>query len=85
MRLVRFHAIQSIALAVAWVVIWVAITIIHLALHDIPLIGVLFLLVDLAVSVAFFIAWLVVMLKASKGEYFKLPVIGDFAAKQANS
>ena len=85
MRLVRFHAIQSIALAVAWVVIWIAITIIHLALHVIPLIGVLFLLVDLAVSVAFFIAWLVVMLKASKGEYFKLPIIGDFAAKQANS
>jgi uncharacterized membrane protein len=85
MRLVRFHAIQSIALAVAWVTIWIAITIIHLALHVIPFIGVLFLLVDLAISVGFFIAWLLAILKASKGEYFKLPIIGDFAAKQANS
>jgi uncharacterized membrane protein len=84
MRLVRFHAIQSIALAVAWVAIWIAITIIHIVLHFIPFIAVLFLLVDLAVSVGFFIAWLIAMLKASKGEYFKLPVIGDFAAKQAN-
>jgi uncharacterized membrane protein len=85
MRLVRFHAMQSIALAVAWIAIWIAITIIHIALHFIPFISVLFLLVDLAISVGFFIAWLFCILKASKGEYFKLPIIGDFAAKQANS
>jgi uncharacterized membrane protein len=35
------------------------------------------------VAVVLFIAWLVAILKASKGEYYKLPVIGDFAERQA--
>ena len=85
MRLVRFHSIQSLALAVAWVAVWVGISILHIALHFVPFIGVLFLLLDLVVAVAFFIAWLLAILKASKGEYYKLPIIGDFAEKQANS
>jgi len=85
MRLVRFHSIQNLALCVAWMAIWIGITILHVVMHFIPFIGVLFLLVDLAVSVGFFVAWLICILKASKGEYFKLPIIGDFAEKQANS
>lgn len=85
MRLVKFHSIQNLALAVAWIAIWIGITILHVVMHFIPFIGVLFLLVDLLVSVGFFIAWLICILKASKGEYFKLPIIGDFAEKQANS
>jgi uncharacterized membrane protein len=35
--------------------------------------------------VGFFIVWLLCILKASKGEYFKLPLIGDFAAKQVGA
>ncbi len=85
MRLVRFHSIQSLALAVVWIATWVAVTILHVMLHFIPFIGLLFVLVDLAVCVGFFVAWLLAILKASKGEYYKLPVIGDFAEKQANS
>jgi uncharacterized membrane protein len=38
-----------------------------------------------AVGICFFILWLVTILKASKGEWFKLPIIGDFAMKQAQS
>jgi uncharacterized membrane protein len=82
MRLVKFHSIQCIALHVAWITVWVALTILHVAMHFIPLIGLLFVLVDLVVAVGFFIVWLLCILKASKGEYFKLPFIGDFAAKQ---
>ncbi|HZU08321.1 MAG TPA: DUF4870 domain-containing protein [Pseudacidobacterium sp.] len=85
MRLVKFHAIQCIALHVAWVAVWVAATILQIVLHFIPFIGLLFVLVDLGIGVVFFIAWLMAILKASKGEYFKLPVIGEFAAKQANA
>ncbi len=81
MRLVRFHAMQSIALTVAWIVVWVALTILHIVLHFIPFVGLLFLLVDLAVAVGFFIAWLLAIFKASRGEYFKLPIIGGFAEK----
>lgn len=83
MPLVRFHSFQSIALAVAWVVVWIALMIVHMILHFIPLIGVLFFLLDLAVCVIFFIAWLMTIIKASRGEWYKLPVVGDFADKLA--
>jgi uncharacterized membrane protein len=35
--------------------------------------------------IVLFIAWLMCLLKALKGERFKLPVIGNIAEKQANS
>jgi uncharacterized membrane protein len=85
MRLVKFHALQCIGLHVAWIAVWVATMILSVVLHFIPLIGILFFLVDIVLCVGFFIAWLLCILKASKGEYFKLPLIGEFAAKQANS
>src|SRR5579875_2323824 len=63
MPLVRFHSMQSIALAVAWFVVWIAITILHVILHFIPLIGLLFMVIDLVVAVGFFIAWLMAIIK----------------------
>jgi uncharacterized membrane protein len=83
MRLVKFHAIQCIALHVAWIAVWIAFMILTVALHFVPLIGLLFGLVEFAIAIGFFIIWLLCILKASKGEYYKVPFIGDFAAKQA--
>lgn len=83
MPLVRFHSFQSIGLCVACVVVWIALMILQLVLHFIPLIGVLFVFIDIAVDIAFFVAWLMCILKASKGEWFKLSIIGDFAERQA--
>jgi len=85
MPLVRFHSFQSIGLCVAYIVVWIALMILQLVLHFIPLIGVLFFFVGLGIGIAFFIAWLMCILKASKGEWFKLPVIGDFAESQARA
>jgi uncharacterized membrane protein len=83
--LVRFHSVQNIALAVAWVGVWIILMVAEVILHFIPFIGILFMLVNLAVAVGFFIAWLLAIIKASSGEFYKLPFIGDFAAKMANS
>jgi uncharacterized membrane protein len=85
MRLVRFHSVQNLLLAAAWIVAWIAVTILEVALHFIPLIGILFMLANLAIAIGFFVAWLIALIKASKGEYFKLPLIGDMAMKMANS
>ena len=82
---IRFHSFQSIGLAVIWIVVWIAVTILHTILHFIPLIGLLFIFVDLAIAAVFFIAWLMCIIKASQGQWFKLPVIGDFALKQSQS
>jgi uncharacterized membrane protein len=81
--LVRFHSVQNLVLVVAWTIIWVAIAIIEIVLHFIPLIGILFMLVNFFVFVVFFIAWLLALIKAAQGQFFKLPFIGDFAAKLA--
>ncbi len=80
---IRFHSFQSIGLAVVWIAVWIAVMIVHTILHFIPLIGLLFVFVDLAVAAVFFIAWLMCIIKASQGQWFKLPVIGDFALKQS--
>jgi uncharacterized membrane protein len=83
--LVKFHSWQSIALGVAAFLLQVIISIGQIALHFIPGIFILFALVHLVVAVCLFLLWLFVILKAAKGEWFKLPIIGDFAEKQARS
>jgi uncharacterized membrane protein len=83
MPLVRFHSFQSIALCVSGIILQVGIEIVQMSLHFLPGIWFLFSLIHLFVAVVLFIAWLVAILKASKGEYYKLPVIGDFAERQA--
>ena len=71
-RFVRFHAIQSIALSVVLIVAAMVGSVL-------PGIGpVLAVLVNLGGLVI----WIICMVKSYQGQEFKLPVIGDFAAKQ---
>ena len=83
--LVRFHSFQSIGLGISWFVVWVCVSIVHWLLRPIPLAFVLFILLDFVIVVGFFVLWLIVILKANTGEWYKLPIIGDFALKQAQS
>jgi uncharacterized membrane protein len=70
-RLVRFHALQSIIVfgAISIVEILV-IMLIHLNVGGI---------IVLIVSILSFILWIFLLYKASLGQMFKLPVIGEFA------
>ncbi|MGD0796375.1 MAG: hypothetical protein ABR910_01515 [Acidobacteriaceae bacterium] len=83
--LVRFHSFQSIALAVIWFALWVCMFFLHMVLLFVPFIHLLIFPVELLIFFGLFIAWLIVLLKASQGEFYKLPIIGDFAMKQAQS
>lgn len=74
-KFVRFHAWQCLGLTVASVVA-------HLIAVMIPGVG---WMLSPFISLAFLAVWIITILKASKGEWFKLPLIGDFAEKQANS
>ena len=78
--IVRFHSWQSIFLCIAWIVIDVGLHFVG----RIPVIGWLVFFLGPLVGLAFFILWLIVMIKAFNGQLFKIPVIGDFAQKQAN-
>ncbi|MFL6429310.1 MAG: zinc-ribbon domain-containing protein [Acidobacteriaceae bacterium] len=75
---VRFHAMQCIGLTLASVVIHFAIALLVVVLH-----GFTFMLSSL-VSLGFFVLWLICIVSAAQGKWFKVPVIGDFAQQQAS-
>ena len=70
---IRFHSWQSIFFCIAAFAI-------HLVLTVIPVIG--WMIVPF-VSLGLLIVWIIVLLKALKGERFMLPLIGKYAAQQA--
>ncbi|HET8668395.1 MAG TPA: DUF4870 domain-containing protein [Terriglobales bacterium] len=78
---VRFHSFQSIFFAVAWTVLWIALTIVGM----IPLLGLIGLVVFPIMGLLGLVLWIVLLLKAYQGQVFKLPVLGDMAEKQANA
>ena len=80
-RFIRFHSFQCIFFAVAWTALWIVLTFIG----HIPFLGWGTVLLWPLISLAGFILWLIMVLKAYQGQMFKLPVIGDMAEKQAGS
>lgn len=71
-RFVRFHALQSIFVSAA-------IIILNLVINPIPILG---LIISIFIMLAAFVLWIVLMMKAYQGQWFKLPIIGDMAEKQ---
>ncbi len=72
---VRFHAWQSIFFGIVFFVV-------HTILSIIPIIG--WAIIPFA-TVAFLIIWVIVLLKALKGERYHLPIIGNYAERQAGA
>ncbi len=80
-RFVRFHSFQCLFFAAAWIVLWIGLAFIG----HIPFLGWATVLLWPLVSLAGFVIWLILVLKAYQGKMFKLPVIGDMAEQQAGS
>ncbi len=80
-RFVRFHAFQCLFFALAWTVLWIGLSFVA----HIPFLGWATVLVGPLVSLAGFVIWLILVLKAYQGQMFKLPVIGDMAEQQAGA
>jgi len=82
-RFVRFHSFQCLGLWLLAVVVGAVLRIAGFVLFFIPVLGHLLVwLISMVVSLAFFVIWVVLVVKALQGEMFKLPVLGDFAEKQ---
>ncbi len=89
-RLVRFHAMQSILfnvlvailVFVCWILTFVLV-LIGAAIGDIvgTIFSLLATLLWLLFSVGILIAWILCLVKAFQSQYFKLPIIGNFAEK----
>jgi uncharacterized membrane protein len=89
-RLVRFHAMQSILfnvlVAIAGFVLWIVVFILVMVLSYVSnalgsLVGLLATLLWLVFLVGIVIAWVFCLIKAYQSQYFKLPIIGNFAEK----
>jgi uncharacterized membrane protein len=74
-RFVRFHAAQSI-------VVFGIITVAGTVLGLIPVVGVGF---SWIIGIIGFIVWIIMIVKASSGEWYKLPWAGDVAEKMVVS
>lgn len=77
-HIVRFHAFQSAIFFLPGFVVYI---ILGTMLSFIPFIGILF---SLLLWAGFAGVWVFLMIKAYKGEKYKLPFVGDIAEQQAN-
>jgi uncharacterized membrane protein len=69
---IRFHSFQCIGLAICWFclgLVWV-----------VPILG---WIVGALGFLTLLVCWIMSIVKASQGSYFKLPVISEFASKQS--
>jgi uncharacterized membrane protein len=89
-RLVRFHAMQATILGALFFIgamvlgfVWFFITIIASQISGLlgSLVSMVVGLLIFVFFLAIFAGWIMGMVKAFQGQYFKLPVIGNFAEK----
>jgi uncharacterized membrane protein len=86
-RFVRFHAFQSVFFCVAAIAIeiaWVILTMI-LTIFTRGFLGLILIPISWLLYLGIVAAWIVLVVKAYNNQEFKLPVIGDLAAKQVAS
>jgi uncharacterized membrane protein len=85
-RFVRFHSLQCIGVCLVTLVVGAMLRVVGFVLFFIPVLGHLFVwLLSMVVTLAFFVVWVVLVVKALQGEMFKLPLVGDFAERQASA
>jgi uncharacterized membrane protein len=83
-RFVRFHSYQCIAMSLVALVVGALLRVVGFVVFFIPRLGPLLVwLVSGIIMLAFFAVWVVLVVKALQGEMFKLPVVGEFADRQA--
>ena len=80
----RFHSFQCLLLWGAGILVAIALKLAGLLLFIIPVLGpLLVVLVSTVVGFGAVVIWLVLVVKALQGQMFRLPLLGDFAAQQA--
>jgi uncharacterized membrane protein len=75
-KTVKFHAWQSILTFVAITIVWIVLQILSIIIWPFYVLLIILWLISV-------ILWIVLMVKAYQGQMWKVPVVGDIAAKQA--
>lgn len=86
-KTIRFHAMQSILLNAAVLIIWLVLTVVLGILALIPGVNILAAIIAipayLILWVGTVVIWIVLMVRAYQEEMWKLPVIGDISERSA--
>jgi len=81
-KFTRFHAMQAILLNAAMIVLGIAGFIVSGILSFIPILGPLVgFLIFTAIGIGGLVLLIIAMIKSFQGEWYKIPVIGEFAEK----
>jgi uncharacterized membrane protein len=81
-RFVRFHAMQELLLTGAMVIVQIVLSIIFGILGSISFtLAVISTPISSLVWLAAFVLWVICIVNAFQGKYFKLPFIGDYAER----
>ena len=90
-RFVKFHAIQSLYLAALQIVVGIIVSILGMVLTlvlnmiHMELVGWILLLgLRFLIFFIFIVLWIIAGIKAYGGQWYKLPIIGEFAWKTIN-
>lgn len=92
-RLVRFHAFQSLLMGLAMFAITILLSVLIGVLMLVAgaispyagiVVSILSLLVWLVIAVALLGVWILCLVKAYRGEKYKLPIVGNHAEKMSN-
>ncbi len=85
-RYIRFHAFQSLFAALGIFAVAIGLMIVGMILAIIPVAGwILDILMWAAFGLGNLALWVMMMIKAYQMQTFKLPFVGDLAAKQAGA
>jgi uncharacterized membrane protein len=83
-RYIRFHAVQCLLFWGVGIVVALALRVATYLFYFLPAAGPLFVvLMWVVAALAAFFVWLVLTIKALRGEMFKLPFLGETAAAYA--
>lgn len=77
-RFVRFHAMQSIFAFGGLTIVSIVISVLRSLLWRV---GLVFSLVSTLISILSLVIWILMMIKAYQGQWYKLPLVGDMAEK----
>lgn len=82
-RHVRFHALQSILFFGGLTVLSIILSIV--SGFGITFISTLFACINGLVGLVWLVGWIVLMIQGFQGNYFKLPIVGDYAERYINT
>ena len=85
-RFVRFHAMQSILFNAFLIILFIVVSVLETVFAATVVLAPVALVLGCLtffVAIAALVVWIVLMVYAFQGKYFKLPVIGDYAERYA--